>query len=112
MKFRQFCLVISLSLGIAAIQGKEAIGQTRFGLHFTQEEIDIWKQRAASGPYKGASDVSTNSPGDWTRIQSNATTFSNSPTADRWAGNTTGVCATGTTSSTATPGQARGDRIR
>lgn len=45
-------------------------------LGFTQEEKDIWVARAASGPYKTKSDVSTNSPGDWDRIKANADAFS------------------------------------
>lgn len=53
-------------------------------LGFTQEEINIWVTRASSGPYKTQSDVSTNSPGDWTRILANANTFIASPTAERW----------------------------
>ncbi len=37
-------------------------GQTRLGLHFTQEELNIWRQRAENGPYKTKGDVCTNSP--------------------------------------------------
>ncbi|MES2731657.1 MAG: Ig-like domain-containing protein [Bacteroidota bacterium] len=65
--------------------------QTRLGLHVTQEELSIWRERANRGPYKTASDVQANSPGDWARILENAnkfkgnsTTDSTSLKADRW----------------------------
>lgn len=48
---------------------------TRLGLHYTQEEVQIWRQRAVSGPYRVAGDVSTNSPGDWTRIVADKNAF-------------------------------------
>jgi len=57
-------------------------------LGFTQGEIDVWNARRVSGPYKTAGDVSTNSPGDWDRINTNATTFDGAPTAERWTGQT------------------------
>jgi hypothetical protein len=55
----------------------------------TQEELNIWRQRAQNGPYKTAGDVSTNSPGDWTTIVANARSFANNPLVDNWDGNTT-----------------------
>lgn len=61
---------------------------TRLGLFHTSDEVTIWQARAASGPYKTAGDVSTNSPGDFTRIASNASAFLSNPTADRWTGQT------------------------
>ncbi len=65
---------------------------TRLGLHFTQEELDIWKQRMQNGPYKTAGDVSTNSPGDWDRIAANASAFLAYPDVDRWSGQTSPTC--------------------
>lgn len=59
---------------------------TRLGLHFTQEELDIWRKRAQSGPYKSAGDVSRNSPGDWDRIVKYKDAFMANPSADHWAG--------------------------
>lgn len=61
-----------------------ANAQTRLGLHTTSEELVIWRQRALGATatdYKVASDVSTNSPGDWTRIAANASSFNTSSTA-------------------------------
>ena len=47
---------------LATIMPYNAIAQTRLGLHVTQEELNIWKQRAQNGPYKSTGDVRTNSP--------------------------------------------------
>jgi hypothetical protein len=82
--------------------------QTRLGLHVTQEELNIWKQRAQSGPYKSTGDVRTNSPGDWDRIVSKKNTFNGNPTGQRWAGQTVNSCATGYNPE---PGQGQGDLI-
>lgn len=57
-------------------------GQTRLGILHTEEELTIWRQRAQSGPYKTMGDVSTNSPGDWTRIQKNADVFMLNPNVE------------------------------
>ncbi len=54
-----------------------ANAQTRLGLHVTQEELAIWRDRANNGPYKVAGDAQTNSPGDWARIIYNANNFKN-----------------------------------
>lgn len=65
---------------------QNASSQTRLGLHHTQEELDVWKQRAGitagTTKYKVAGDVSTNSPGDWTRIVNNANAFKSNPSND------------------------------
>jgi hypothetical protein len=66
----------------------DLLAQTRLGLHVTREELHIWRQRAAAGPYKNRSDVSENSPDDWSRIHSNAMAFKAAPAAFRWAGPT------------------------
>jgi hypothetical protein len=54
--------------------------QTRLGLHVTQEELTIWRNRANSGPYKNPSDVQTNSPVAWARIAQNAVWFKGTST--------------------------------
>jgi hypothetical protein len=75
----------------------EAHAATRLGLHVTQEELNCWRERAGIDPqgsngitcpvkYKTAGDVSTNSPGDWTRIANQASTFRSTPTRDFWDG--------------------------
>lgn len=68
-----------------------AAAQTRLGLFYTAEEVAVWRTRTVSGPYRVAGDVQTNSPGDWARILSNATTFLSNPSIGRWAGKT-GSC--------------------
>ena len=60
--------------------------QTRLGLHYTQEELDIWLARIRNSPYSAAGDEQLNSPGDWARIQKNANTFMTNPSAERWKG--------------------------
>jgi hypothetical protein len=60
----------------------------KLGLHVSQQLLDIWRQRAVSGPYKSDGDVSTRSPGDWNRIVTNAGLFKSNPTKWRWAGPT------------------------
>jgi len=60
--------------------------QTRLGLHCTQEELNIWRQRPQNGPYKSYGDVCTNSPGDWERIVKYKNAFMANPSADCWAG--------------------------
>ncbi|WP_187696454.1 hypothetical protein, partial [Xanthovirga aplysinae] len=53
---------------------------------FTEQELEIWRDRAKNGPYKVSGDVSTNSPGDWERIVKEAGKFMLNPAADRWKG--------------------------
>ena len=67
-------------------------GPTRIGLHATAEELVVWQDRAANGPYKIDEDVSTNSPGDWTRITSDAADFLANPSAERQNGQTNDRC--------------------
>lgn len=71
----------------------------RLGLHVTQQELNIWKARAASTltsgttNYRVKGDVSANSPGDWNRIVANANTFKSNPAAERYkAHETTTTC--------------------
>lgn len=79
-------LVMAAVIASTIVPTPDAIALERLGLHFTKEELDIWKQRAANGPYKTKVDASTNSPGDWDRIISNANAFLKKPKADRWDG--------------------------
>lgn len=76
------------------LMGFSVIGETatRLSLHVTQEELNIWRQRAVSGPYKATSDVSTNSPGDYNRIKASADAFVADPDQHRWNGNTGSSC--------------------
>ena len=45
-------------------------GSDRLGLFVTEAELDVWRTRSVSGPYKVQGDVTSNSPGDWSRIVS------------------------------------------
>jgi len=99
-------------LGLAITLATDVFAQTRLGLHVTQEELNIWKQRAQSGPYKSAGDVQTNSPGDWTRIQNNANTFLANPSAERWSGQPTGSCWSSSVGTPVTPAITWGERLR
>jgi hypothetical protein len=91
MNDKHLLLILSLVLSIG-LQVKPAMSATRLGLFVTQEELNIWRQRAATGPYKTKGDVSPNSPGDWNRIQKNATDFILDPSSERWDGQTTNSC--------------------
>ncbi len=66
----------------------------RLGLHVTQMELEIWRERAKNGPYRAAGDVSQNSPGDWKRIEKNAEDFLTDPSASRWDGPSGTGCIT------------------
>jgi hypothetical protein len=91
MNDKRLLLILSLILSIG-LQVKPAMSATPLGLFVTQEELNIWRQRAATGPYKTKGDVSPNSPGDWNRIQKNATDFILDPSSERWDGQTTNSC--------------------
>lgn len=88
MHYRSIIQVILVLLGISSALSPSALAQTRLGLHVTQEELNIWRQRAVSGPYRVAGDASTNSPGDWTRTVSYAATFAKNPLLEIWQGQT------------------------
>ena len=107
-------ILVALMLVVenASLSVKNAIGQTRLGLHVTQEELNIWKQRAASGPYKSAGDVSTNSPGDWMRIQNNANSFISNPSNERWSGQPSGSCWSWKSNPPELPARNWGERMR
>ena len=80
MKCRHMWRAVLVILAVQIVLGQHAVGQTKLGLHVTQEELNIWKQRAQSGPYKSLGDVSPNSPGDWDRITQNAEWFRSNST--------------------------------
>lgn len=44
------------------------VGTDKLGLFVTEAELDVWRTRSVNGPYKVQGDVTSNSPGDWTRI--------------------------------------------
>ncbi|MFZ0257214.1 MAG: hypothetical protein WAN46_16545, partial [Gammaproteobacteria bacterium] len=84
--FGRISSVVLLVLALNVLVTDCVRAATRSGLHFTQEEVSIWRERAANGPYKTAGDVNSNSPGDWDRIKRNADAFVANPSADRWDG--------------------------
>jgi hypothetical protein len=91
-RMRMLMSVILVILGVSMVMGQSAIAQTRLGLHVTQEELNIWRQRAVSGPYRSAGDVASNTPGDWDRIVANKNSFMANPSADLWDGYTGSGC--------------------
>jgi hypothetical protein len=70
-------------LGWVWLASGPLMAQTRKGLHYTAEELAVWRQRAnatattGTTNYRVVSDVIPNSPGDWTRITNNANRFFN-----------------------------------
>ena len=72
-------------------------GFDRVGLFVTEAELSVWRQRAATGPYRSEGDTSkfsdlpthAESPGDWDRIAAQANQFATSPTRI-WNPNTGG----------------------
>lgn len=58
----------------------------RLGLHVTEAELAVWRERTRKGPYKTHGDVSRNSPGDWDRITANAAAFMANPSERLWMG--------------------------
>jgi hypothetical protein len=112
MAFR-LCAAIAVLILSFAFGLDNASGQSRLGLHVTKEELEIWKQRAANGPYKIKGDVSSNSPADWSRILNNANSFLSNPSGERWAGQTTESCWWGDRKQTPSlPGRSRGEKLR
>src|SRR5215831_7855528 len=82
MRLRHTILVVfMLVVGNTSLSVKTAIGQTRLGLHVTQEELNIWKQRMVSGPYQS----------QWATIKSRADGFLTAPPG-MWTARTTGGC--------------------
>lgn len=74
----------SAMAALAAFALLPTISSAANGLTYTDEEVAIWRQRAQSGPYKTAGDVSANSPGDWDRIVANRNAFASNPSNGRW----------------------------
>lgn len=72
------CLITSLS----------AFAQSKSGLYFTPQEVEIWKARSKGGPYKSSGDAISNSPGDWSRILKSANECLANPTAEHYKGPT------------------------
>lgn len=60
--------LIVTGLTFLLLSTDDLYAQTRLGLQVTQEELDIWCERAENGPFKSRSDVCTNSIGDWDRV--------------------------------------------
>jgi len=63
---------------------------TRIAVTYTDEEVTQWRTRSTAGPYRVESDVSTNSPAEWTRIDAEKIAFLAGPGNGRW--NPTGTC--------------------
>jgi hypothetical protein len=56
------------------------------GLLHTPDEVEIWRQRTRTGPYRSHGDTSPNSPGDWDRIRDNSARFLEEPSMARYGG--------------------------
>jgi len=71
---------------VAAIIGQHGsvVAQNQIAMFVTLQELNIWRTRSVSGPYRTAGDVSANSPGDWDRIVANKDLFTTSPSTGRW----------------------------
>jgi len=52
------------------------------GITFTSEELKIWRERAANGPYKTEGDKFVNSPGTYKETKARADFFINNPGTD------------------------------
>ena len=100
MRFRCTIAIALMVFGISSFSRNTVFAQIRLGLHVTQEELDIWRQRAVSGPYKSAGDAGQFSPGDWDRIVANKNSFMSNPTtsANIWDGYTGTGCVPASTS--------------
>ncbi|MEM1136627.1 MAG: malectin domain-containing carbohydrate-binding protein [Bacteroidota bacterium] len=59
-------------------------------MYYTDEEINIWKQRAGLVPgnklYNSSGDAGQNTPGDWENILRNANVFITNPLSEVWNG--------------------------
>ncbi len=80
-----------LAIGLFLVTLINANAQ-RLGIHYTAQELSIWRERAKTGPFKTLGDAGTNTPGDWDRITKNANTFLANPSAERYRGYTGGGC--------------------
>jgi len=83
--FRRRFSATVLFLMVMFLQAVGAYGQTdRIGIHVTQAELEVWRDRAANGPYKDRGDAGYKTPADWTYITENANAFLNNPSGDRF----------------------------
>lgn len=80
------------SVGVRYVASTKGTVSARLGLHVTEAELQIWRERAQNGPYRVASDASPTSPGDWARIVKNAQDFLADPGWYHWEGQTVYVC--------------------
>ena len=81
--------------------------QGRLGLHVTQAELAMWRERANFGPYRRPGDAGENTPGDWQRITERAAAFVADPSAGRWTGpikNNPGGCVLRSSGQASDPG--------
>ena len=56
------------------------------GLHFTPEEVAIWRERSQSGPFRSSNDFSSNSPAIWNYILTSANRAVANSANDRYTG--------------------------
>ncbi len=59
------------------------------GVFYTLKELEIWRERSKSGPYKTKGDFGTNSPGDWDRIYKSANELLSGKNEGPWRGEST-----------------------
>ena len=70
-------MLLLCAFSFGASLTRQALAQTtKVAIHATQEEVNIWKQRALSGPYLN----------DWSRILNRANSFRSNPSG-KWLGN-------------------------
>ena len=93
-RFQKAILLLLLTLLWLSAGAPVLRAQTRLGLHVTQEELNIWKQRRTNGPYLTYNSpvAGQHTPGDWTRIVGNANTFLQNPSSDRYTSPAVGGC--------------------
>ena len=58
------------------------------GMHVTDGELSVWRDRAVNGPFRVAGDFSANSPGDWSRIVAQKDSFLANPSRDMYTSGT------------------------
>lgn len=75
-RFQSQFMIATLTL-VSPVLGGNALAESPIAIHVTQQELNIWRQRSISGPYKD----------DWQRILTRAQTFRNDPSSDFWPGN-------------------------
>lgn len=63
-----FLLLIIFNLFIPPLAAQPSTS----GLHYSEEELEIWRQRAMFGPYKIKGDAHHHSPAEWQRVYNSA----------------------------------------